>query len=127
MSGRRRDTSLLFGAWTLEPESRSTISHSALVWRHPLNWGFVLDSPWSLMTSFAMPPRRAVNSTDRQERELARSLRNSRLRHTVQDAPLKVDVYRSGLTVPDVAPAPELFLREGAQWWRGAVFHTCAR
>lgn len=82
---------------------------SALVWRHPLNWGFVLDSPWSLMTSFAMPPRGAVNSTDRQERELARSLRDSRLRHTVQDAPLEVDVYRSGLTVPDVAPAPEHF------------------
>mmetsp|Transcript_64270 Transcript_64270/g.199002 ORF Transcript_64270/g.199002 Transcript_64270/m.199002 type:complete len:368 (-) Transcript_64270:82-1185(-) len=86
---------------------------TASVWRHPLNWGFVLDSPWSVMTSFEMPRRGATGSADAAERELAQSLQDSRLRNSTLDAALEVDFFRSGIRVPDRQPAPEdLFARE---------------
>eukprot|EP00418_Pyrodinium_bahamense_P069081 CAMPEP_0179084958 /NCGR_PEP_ID=MMETSP0796-20121207/38448_1 /TAXON_ID=73915 /ORGANISM="Pyrodinium bahamense, Strain pbaha01" /LENGTH=335 /DNA_ID=CAMNT_0020782385 /DNA_START=89 /DNA_END=1096 /DNA_ORIENTATION=- len=82
---------------------------TALVWRHPLNWGFVLDSPWSVMTSFEIPRRGASSSADMVQRELALSLQDPRLRNNPLEAALEVDFFRSGIRVPDKQPAPENF------------------
>jgi len=89
---------------------------TSLVWRHPLTWGFVLDSPWSLLTSFPMPLRSATKSENLAVRELARSLTDTKLRNTVHQAEMEVDFYRSGVRVPDKAPSPdEFFVRRDAE------------
>jgi len=81
-----------------------------LVWRHPLNWGFVLDSPWAILTSFQLPRRGAGRgSTSVEELKLASSLLDSKLQNSVQDARLEVDFYRHQIQVPERPPNPEHF------------------
>jgi len=83
---------------------------SFLVWRHPLNWGFVLDSPWAILTSFQLPRRGARSGpASSEELKLASSLLDSKLQNSVQDARLEVDFYRHQIQVPERPPNPEHF------------------
>mmetsp|Transcript_55675 Transcript_55675/g.162801 ORF Transcript_55675/g.162801 Transcript_55675/m.162801 type:complete len:345 (+) Transcript_55675:114-1148(+) len=83
-----------------------------LVWRHPMNWGFVLDSPWSVMTSFELPSRAAIKHGSPGMRELARTLTDASLRNNVNISVLECDFFRSGVHVPREPPAPEHFFAQ---------------
>lgn len=79
---------------------------TALVWRHPLNWGFVLEGPWTIMTSFEMPER---------HEDSRGHLAGARLRNNPKQAALEVDLYRADICVPEEPPKPEhFFARESS-------------
>jgi len=81
--------------WFRDPKGKFVRVNSFpayIVWRHPGNWGFVMESCWVLYTSFEMPPQDAdpILAEDNleiscrlQEREiLMYSTRVNDLRHT---------------------------------------------